>query len=109
MGHYCCPRCNGLDSYVGNVVVIEKSGIALTQEVGESGVYASAQTGGNSRTVQAVKCKKCGEILSSENYVKSEEEAKRDADDEFWATFWAWFIGIFIFVGVISCKALVKG
>lgn len=77
MGHYHCPRCGGNDSYVGNTLVNRK-GVTLTQEIGDSGVYGSASSGGT-ETIQVRKCRKCGEILTSSNYIKDEFERQRDS------------------------------
>lgn len=77
MGHYLCPRCGSTDSYLGNVLVNRK-GTSLTTELGNSGVYATSSTGGT-ETVQVIKCRNCSEILTAANYVKSEDELKKEA------------------------------
>ena len=73
MGHYLCPRCGSTDSFVGNVL-LERRGVTFTREIGDSGVYGSASSGGGSQVIKAVKCRTCSEILSDTNYVPSEVE-----------------------------------
>ena len=83
MGYYHCPRCGGNESYVGNTLVNRK-GVTLTQEIGDSGVYGSASSGGT-EAIQVRKCRGCGEILTSANFVPSQDEvaaADREREKE---------------------------
>lgn len=57
---------------MGNTLVNRK-GVTLTQEIGDSGVYGSASSG-ETEAIQVRKCRGCGEILTSANYTPSPEE-----------------------------------
>ena len=82
MGHYLCPRCCGTETYLGNTLV-KRDGVTLAREVGDSGVYVAASSGGT-ETAQVRKCKKCGEILTNNNYVKSAADvAEKESRDKF--------------------------
>jgi hypothetical protein len=100
MGHYLCPRCGGTDSYLGNVLVSRK-GVSLTQEIGNTGVYATSSTGGT-ETVQAVKCRNCSEVLSAANYVKSEAELQKEAAENKRRNLFSNVVGILIIVLIVG-------
>ena len=80
MGHYLCPRCGSTDSFLGTILV-NRTGVAFTQEVGDSGVYTTSSTGGMS-PIKVVKCTKCSELLTQDNYVKSRSEIERDEKEK---------------------------
>ncbi len=80
MGYYQCPRCSSTDAYMGNQMV-HRGGVAVSSEIGNTGLYATRQVGGGTETVQVAKCRKCGEILIAENYRLTAEEM-REAEQQ---------------------------
>ena len=98
MGHYVCPRCGSNESYLGNAL-INKTGTSLTQEIGDSGVYATGSIGGGIKTVQVLKCKSCSELLSENNFMRSldeviAEDKKKQKQLRQDRKAWRWFAGI---------------
>jgi len=92
--------------------LVKQNGTSLTQEIGNSGVYATGSIDGGTKTVQVLKCKSCGELLSEANLVRSSDEViaeekkqKRLSEDR---TGWHWFYGI-IAVCVVLTLFLISG
>jgi hypothetical protein len=61
-GYWECPRCGSQDVYVGSTTVARQGGMLL-HEIGDTGFIAAHAVGGGSEIVDAVKCRRCGELL----------------------------------------------
>ena len=98
MGYWQCPRCGSREVFQGTEVVGSSGGtVTMTNEHGMS---LSRSTGMETKQVQVIKCKACGEILSQEhNYFYTQEElaqiaAQRRKSEAKWAPIW-WVLFVF--------------
>ena len=73
MGYWQCPRCGSHEVFKGTEVVGSSGGtVTMTNEYGMS---LSRSTGVETKQVQVIKCKACGEILGQErDYLYTPEE-----------------------------------
>jgi hypothetical protein len=73
-GYWECPRCGSNDIYIGSTSVTRQGGMLL-HEIGDTGFMAAHAVGGGSEIVEAVKCRRCGELLIGDrDYRRSLDE-----------------------------------
>ena len=99
--YYICPRCGGTDVYEGNERVRTKGPTLYRAIPGSDGMYQSYSEN-NEKIVSTLKCKNCCEILSSKNYIPSQDELRRKRKNKYNKRFYLKTAAIAIIIAIIT-------